>query len=81
MFISGFLGWDDMALAEFHDWAELVPSPFVAIARMAHRTVQFASQLSPLPDSFPGQMAHEAALESAASYCGKRRFFVRIFWG
>ena len=27
MFISGLLGWDDMALAEFGDAAELVPAP------------------------------------------------------
>ncbi len=65
LFISGLLGWDDMALAEFHDAAELVPSPFGAIARMAHTTVAFASRLSPLHDRFPGKMVHEAALEAA----------------
>jgi len=64
LFISGLLGWDDMALAEFHDAAELVPSPFGAIARLAHRTVAFASGLSPLHDRFPGKMVHEAALEA-----------------
>jgi O-antigen/teichoic acid export membrane protein len=64
MFISGFLGWDEMALAEFHDAAELVPSPFGAIARMAHRTVSFASRMSPLHDRFPGKMVHEAAGEA-----------------
>jgi O-antigen/teichoic acid export membrane protein len=64
MFISGLLGWDEMALAEFHDAAELVPSPFGAIARMAHTTVSFASRLSPLHDRFPGKLVHEAALEA-----------------
>ena len=64
MFISGLLGWDDMALAEFGDAAELVPAPFGAIARMAHRTVSFASHLSPLHDRFPGKMVHEAAAEA-----------------
>jgi O-antigen/teichoic acid export membrane protein len=63
LFISGFLGWDDMALAEFHDAAELVPSPFGAIARMAHRTVSFASRMSPLHGRFPGKLVHEAAVE------------------
>jgi len=64
MFISGLLGWDDMALAEFGDAAELVPAPFGAIARLAHRTVSFASRLSPLHDRFPGKMVHEAAAEA-----------------
>ena len=64
MFISGFLGWDDTALAEFHDAAELVPSPFGVIARMAQGIVSFASRLSPLHDRFPGKMVHEAALEA-----------------
>ena len=63
LFISGLLGWDDMALAEFHDAAELVPLPFGAIARLAHATVSFASRLSPLHDRFPGKLVHEAALE------------------
>ncbi len=63
MFISGLLGWDDMALAEFRDAAELVPAPFGAIARMAHRTVSFASRLTPLHDRFPGKLVHEAADE------------------
>ncbi len=64
MFISGFLGWDAAALAEFHDAAELVPSPFGAIARMAQGIVSFASRLSPLRDRFPGKMVGEAALEA-----------------
>ena len=64
LFISGLLGWDDMALAEFHDAAELVPYPFGVIARMAHSTVAFASRLSPLHDRFPGKMMHEAAEEA-----------------
>ncbi len=64
LFISGLLGWDDMALAEFHDAAELVPYPFGAIAKMAHATVAFASRLSPLHDRFPGKMVHEAAFEA-----------------
>jgi O-antigen/teichoic acid export membrane protein len=64
LFISGILGWDDLALAEFHDAAELVPSPFGAIARMAHATVFFASRLSPLHGKFPGKMGHEAAREA-----------------
>jgi hypothetical protein len=53
-----------MALAEFHDAAELVPYPFGVIARVAHQTVAFASRLSPLHDKFPGKMAHEAAQEA-----------------
>ncbi|HLI79659.1 MAG TPA: oligosaccharide flippase family protein [Candidatus Binataceae bacterium] len=64
LFISGLLGWDDMALAEFHDAAELVPYPFGVIARIAHATVAFASRLSPLHDRFPGKMVHEAAHEA-----------------
>jgi O-antigen/teichoic acid export membrane protein len=64
MFISGLLGWDDAALAEFHDAAELVPSPFGAIARMAHGTVAFASRLSPLHGRFPGKLVEEAAQEA-----------------
>jgi O-antigen/teichoic acid export membrane protein len=65
LFISGLLGWDDMALAEFHDAAELVPSPFGVIARIAHGTVSFASRISPLHDKFPGRMVNEAAQEAA----------------
>jgi hypothetical protein len=65
MLISGLLGWDDASLAEFRDAAELVPSPFGAIARMAHAVVQFASKLSPLHDRFPGKLEEEAASEAA----------------
>ena len=65
LFISGLLGWDDMALAEFHDAAELVPAPFGIIAGIAHRTVSFASRISPLHGRFPGYMVHEAAEEAA----------------
>jgi O-antigen/teichoic acid export membrane protein len=65
MLLSGLLGWDDASLAEFRDAAELVPSPFGAIARMAHAVVQFASKLSPLHDRFPGKLEEEAASEAA----------------
>jgi O-antigen/teichoic acid export membrane protein len=65
MLLSGLLGWDDASLAEFRDAAELVPAPFGAIARMAHRLVQFGSNLSPLHDRFPGKMVEEAAAEAA----------------
>ena len=71
MFISGLLGWDDMALAEFHDAADLVPYPFGAIARMAHATVSFASRMSPLHDRFPGKLVHEAAMEARHLTAGK----------
>ncbi|HVN28437.1 MAG TPA: oligosaccharide flippase family protein [Candidatus Binataceae bacterium] len=64
LFISGLLGWDDMALEEFHDAAELVPHPFGIIARVAHGTVAFASRLSPLHDKFPARMMCEAAEEA-----------------
>jgi O-antigen/teichoic acid export membrane protein len=65
MFLSGLLGWDGASLAEFRDAAELVPSPFGAIARMAHAVVQFGSKLSPLHDRFPGKLVEEAATEAA----------------
>jgi len=64
MFISGLLGWDDTALAEFRDAAELVPYPFGVIARAAHATVAFASRISPLHDRFPSRMVEEAAHEA-----------------
>ncbi len=64
MFITGLLGWDTPALLEFRDAAELVPPPFGAIARMAHRIVQFGSMLSPLQDRFPGQLVEEAAAQA-----------------
>ena len=65
LFISGLLGWDDMALAEFHDAAELVPSPV-----RRHRADGACDgrhsprALSPLHDRFPGKMVHEAAQEA-----------------
>jgi len=71
MFLSGILGWDDMALAEFRDAAELVPQPFGAIARMAHWVVDFGSSLSPLHDRFPGKLVHEAAAEAETLTSGK----------
>ena len=55
MFFSGLFGWDDASLAEFRDAAELVPAPFGAVARMAHRVVQLGSSLSPLNNRFPGE--------------------------
>jgi len=66
MFLSGLLGWDDKALAEFRDAAELVPPPFGAIARLAHRLAQLGSRLSPLHDRFPGMLLAEAAADAAA---------------
>ena len=65
MFLSGLLGWDDASLAEFRDAAELVPAPFGAVARMAHRVVQLGSSMSPLNNRFPGNLVQEAATESA----------------
>ncbi len=65
MFASGLLGWDRFALAEFRDAAELVPAPFGAIARMAHRMVQLGSSVSPLQNRFPGRMVEEASAEAA----------------
>jgi O-antigen/teichoic acid export membrane protein len=65
MFLSGLLGWDDASLAEFRDAAELVPAPFGAVARMAHRVVQLGSSLSPLHDRFPGNLVEEAAADAA----------------
>ncbi len=65
MFLSGIFGWDRAALAEFRDAAELVPAPFGAIARMAHRLVELGSMVSPLGDRFPGRMVAEAASEAA----------------
>ena len=65
MFISGLLGWDDASLAEFRDAAELVPAPFGAVARMAHRVVQLGSSLSPLNNRFPGNLVEEAATDAA----------------
>ncbi len=65
MFLSGLLGWDRFALAEFRDAAEMVPAPFGAIARMAHRVVEFGSKLSPLHDRFPGYLVEEANAEAA----------------
>ncbi len=65
MFISGLLGWDDASLAEFRDAAELVPAPFGAVARMAHRVVQLGSSMSPLNNRFPGNLVEEAAAEAA----------------
>jgi O-antigen/teichoic acid export membrane protein len=64
MFFSGLFGWDRASLAEFRDAAELVPAPFGKIARMAHQLVEFASNLSPLHDRFPGRMVEEAAQEA-----------------
>ena len=64
MFLSGLLGWDDMALAEFRDAAELVPAPFGAIARMAHWVVEFGSSLSPLHGRCPGKSVEGAAVEA-----------------
>lgn len=65
MFLSGLLGWDDASLAEFRDAAELVPAPFGAVARMAHRVVQLGSSLSPLHNRFPGNLVQEAAADAA----------------
>lgn len=65
MFLSGLLGWDDASLAEFRDAAELVPAPFGAVARMAHRVVQLGSSMSPLHDRFPGNLVEEAASDAA----------------
>jgi len=65
MFLSGLLGWDDASMAEFRAAAELVPAPFGAVARMAHRVVQLGSSLSPLHDRFPGRMVREAAADLA----------------
>lgn len=64
MFVSGLLGWDRRALEEFRDAAELVPRPFGAIARGAHRVVELGSALSPLADHFPGKLVHEAGSEA-----------------
>jgi O-antigen/teichoic acid export membrane protein len=64
MFLSGLLGWDDMALAEFRDAAELVPAPFGAIARMAHWAVAVGSSFSPFHGRFPGKSVAAAALEA-----------------
>jgi O-antigen/teichoic acid export membrane protein len=66
MFISGLLGWDRAALREFRDAAELVPPPFGAIARMAHRMVEIGSMLSPLHNRFPGNMVEEASAQANA---------------
>jgi O-antigen/teichoic acid export membrane protein len=65
MFLSGLLGWDDASLAEFRDAAELVPAPFGAVARMAHRVVQIGSSMSPLNNRFPGKLVKEAADDAA----------------
>jgi O-antigen/teichoic acid export membrane protein len=65
MFLSGLIGWDGAALAEFRDAAELVPAPFGAIARLAHRLVELGSLLSPLGDRFAGRLVAEAANEAA----------------
>src|SRR5580704_4677428 len=65
MFLSGLLGWDDASLAEFRDAAELVPAPFGAVARMAHRVVQIGSSMSPLNNRFPGNLVKEAAADAA----------------
>ncbi len=64
MFISGLLGWDSAALLEFRDAAELVPPPFGAIARMAHRIVEIGSTLSPLHNRFPGNLVEEASAQA-----------------
>jgi hypothetical protein len=64
MFISGLLGWDDMALKEFRDAAELVPEPFGAVARFAHAVAHFGSSISPMHERFPGKLVQEAALEA-----------------
>jgi O-antigen/teichoic acid export membrane protein len=64
MALSGLLGWDRASLAEFRDAAELVPAPFGKIARAAHRIVEWASQMSPLNNRFPGNLVEEAAVES-----------------
>ncbi|HYB90326.1 MAG TPA: hypothetical protein VEC38_04695 [Candidatus Binataceae bacterium] len=66
MLLTGLLGWDEKALAEFRDAAELVPAPFGAAARMAHRLVELGSRLSPLHDRFPGTLLTEAAADAAA---------------
>ncbi len=65
MFISGLLGWDSTALSEFRDAVELVPAPFGAIARAAHRLVEFGTFLSPLHNRFPGKMLAEAASDAS----------------
>jgi hypothetical protein len=64
MTLSGLLGWDRASLAEFRDAAELVPAPFGKIARTAHRIVEWASQMSPLNNRFPGNLVEEAAVEA-----------------
>jgi O-antigen/teichoic acid export membrane protein len=65
MFFSGLFGWDEFALAEFRDAAELVPAPFGAIARMAHALTSLGCALSPLHGRFPGRMTEEAATDAA----------------
>jgi O-antigen/teichoic acid export membrane protein len=64
-FISGMLGWDGASLAEFRDAAELVPAPFGALARLAHRIAAYATAMSPLNDRFPGRLIAEAAEEAS----------------
>ncbi|HYL59789.1 MAG TPA: hypothetical protein VEU51_13040, partial [Candidatus Acidoferrales bacterium] len=64
MTLSGLLGWDRASLAEFRDAAELVPAPFGRIARTAHAIVEWASQMSPLNNRFPGNLVEEAAVEA-----------------
>jgi O-antigen/teichoic acid export membrane protein len=65
MFFSGLFGWDEFAMAEFRDAAELVPAPFGAIARMAHWVTGLGCALSPLHGRFPGRMTGEAGAEAA----------------
>ena len=64
MFLSGLLGWDSAALAEFQDAAELVPPPFGVLARFAYRVVLAGTALSPLQNRFPGRLTEVALAEA-----------------
>ncbi len=64
LLLSGLLGWDQAALSDLRDAADLVPAPFGTAARAVHRLVEFGCRLSPLHGRFPARHAEEAATEA-----------------
>jgi hypothetical protein len=65
MFISALLGWDDAELREFKDAVELVPPPFLILAKLMYAVVNVGTSLSPLHNRFGAKLDVEAAQEAA----------------
>jgi O-antigen/teichoic acid export membrane protein len=65
MFISAILGWDDAELREFKDAIELVPAPFLILAKFMYAIVDVGTSLSPLHNRFGAKLDVEASREAA----------------